>query len=205
MIDHIVYTVFDLEEGIRYFADLLGVTPVFGGYHATRGTKNALLNLGNGCYLEILAIDENNTNVAPPRWMGIDLLEQPQVTRWCMATTQLVASQQVLQAYNPLLGDIQRGERTTPAGELLQWEMTLPLPSPQVEVIPFLIDWSRSATHPTNNLPQQCELQGLQLSHPQPARIAAVLNGLGFATQVRPNAVPQIQLSVLGAKGLVVI
>jgi hypothetical protein len=205
MIDHIVYAVFDLEEGMRYFADLLGVTPVFGGYHATRGTKNALLNLGNSCYLEILAIDEDNTDVSPPRWMGIDLLEQPQVTRWCMGTPSLVANQAVLQQYNPLLGDIQRGERRTASGDLLQWEMTLPLPSPQVEVIPFLIDWSGSATHPTQNLPQQCQLQGLQLSHPQPAEMEEVLVALGFPTKVLPRAAPRIQLSVLGAKGLVVI
>jgi len=59
--DHIVYAVTNLEAAIDEFEKLSGLRPVFGGYHTTKGTKNALVNLGNECYLEILAIDEGNT------------------------------------------------------------------------------------------------------------------------------------------------
>ena len=59
-IDHIVYCVPDLENGIDYIEELLGIRPVFGGRHLSNGTKNALLNLGDNCYLEILAVDDES-------------------------------------------------------------------------------------------------------------------------------------------------
>jgi hypothetical protein len=55
----------------------LGVKPVIGGRHLLHGTKNALINLGNQCYLEILAKDEENPTFKGTRWMGIDLITQP--------------------------------------------------------------------------------------------------------------------------------
>jgi len=56
-IDHIVLAVPNLEEGILWLEKKLGVRPAYGGQHLTEGTHNALLNLGNNCYLELLAID----------------------------------------------------------------------------------------------------------------------------------------------------
>ena len=69
-IDHIVYAVFDLDKSMDDFEELLGVRPIFGGYHKTFGTKNALINLDKGVYLELLAADNSNMDVQKPRWMG---------------------------------------------------------------------------------------------------------------------------------------
>ena len=66
-IDHIVYTVLNLDTAIADFDRKLGVRPIFGGYHTVFGTKNALINLDNGIYLELLAADETNTDVQVPR------------------------------------------------------------------------------------------------------------------------------------------
>lgn len=106
-----MYCIHDLETGCDYFEELLGVRPVFGGYHHMQGTKNALLNLGDGCYLELLAIDESNKDIKAPRWMGIDLLSAPKLTRWAVKSEDLESDSEILQTANREMGMIIKGAR----------------------------------------------------------------------------------------------
>lgn len=202
-LDHIVYAVNDLDEAIAHFTDLLGVAPVFGGYHAARGTKNALLNLGEGCYLEIIAADEKNTSVLPPRWMGVDVLKKPQITRWCLKSEDLASDQAVLKNYDPRMGEEWNGKRQTASGELLAWEMLLPLPQPEVEVMPFMVDWGTSAFHPTERMPSICTLLHLELQSPQPARLTSYLSQLDVETKILQGEYPCIQALIDTPRGKV--
>src|SRR5262245_58945838 len=54
-IDHVIIAISSLDRGIADFAALTGVTPEKGGQHPGRRTQNALVSLGDGRYLEILA------------------------------------------------------------------------------------------------------------------------------------------------------
>ena len=54
-IDHFVLGINNLEKGIQEFEEKSGIKPVFGGVHEKVGTHNALVSLGEGKYLEILA------------------------------------------------------------------------------------------------------------------------------------------------------
>src|SRR6185437_13814430 len=62
-IDHIMLGIDDLDRGVKQFEEATGVKPVYGGKHP-RGTHNALVSLGDGTYLEILALQPN---AAPPK------------------------------------------------------------------------------------------------------------------------------------------
>ena len=141
-VDHLVYAVRNLEESMDYFEAAVGVRPVIGGRHQTFGTKNALVKLDKGMYLEILAIDEENSKIAPPRWMGVDLLTKNQITRWAVTSTDLKRDSALLEVYKTGLGKITNGARNTPDGKILQWKLTVPMDQPEVELVPFCIDWS---------------------------------------------------------------
>ncbi len=204
-IDHIVYCVFDLEEGIDYFENLLGIRPSIGGCHQSKGTKNALLNLGDQCYLEILAVDESNIDFNGERWMGIDLLKDPKITRWSMKSNDLCDDSNILKQYSPDLGDIIEGSRLTENGELLSWKMIAPTSFPEIELLPFMTDWSTSDMHPTDTLQEGCKLENIFLFHPNPIDIEAVLKDLDIPFKVQESKEVKIEIEIKSPTGFTFI
>jgi hypothetical protein len=57
-IDHLVVAANNLDEGTDYILKILNVRPQVGGEHDTMGTHNRVLRLGEGCCLEVLAINK---------------------------------------------------------------------------------------------------------------------------------------------------
>lgn len=195
-IDHIVYAVSDLTKACDHIENELGIRPQIGGYHKTKGTMNALLNLGNACYLEILAVDESNTDIQAPRWMGVDLIEQPRVTRWSLKSDQLEADQKHLKAYDQELGEISGGKRLTPAGDSLQWNMILPLPHPAIDIIPFMTDWAGTSVHPTDQLVAECQLTEISFTHPEAERLQTLFDNLSIESTVHQGDEAGISIEI---------
>jgi hypothetical protein len=52
--DHVQLACNDLDKGIAFVESKTGVGAAFGGVHPERGSRNALLKLGELRYLEIL-------------------------------------------------------------------------------------------------------------------------------------------------------
>jgi len=204
-IDHLVYAVTDLDAAIANFEKKTGIRPVFGGYHTTKGTKNALVHLGKQCYLELLAIDENNTAIKAPRWMGIDFINENQITRWALQSTDLQRDSDVLKSYDELLGEISGGERQTSSGDLLKWQMTLPLSSPAVDLLPFFLNWENSTAHPTDHLAQACELIQLKMTHPNPTAIQNIFAKLNINIDLVQAAKTSIRAMIKTPNGLIEI
>lgn len=205
-IDHIVYAVSDLERAINECEEKLGVRPIFGGYHKTFGTKNALINLNNGIYFELLAIDTTNTHIMPPRWMGIDFLTKNQITRWALKSSSLQSDSAIVKKHNPEMGEIRNGSRNSADGPLLQWELIMPLASPEVELVPFFLDWSATEKHPAEILPNMgCALLELYGTHPNPESFASIFESLGYKFSIKPSNEITIKSVIRGPKGSIEI
>lgn len=204
-IDHLVYCVPNLEEAISWFEEKTGVRPVVGGKHLTKGTKNALVNLGNKCYLELIAADFGNTSFRGSRWMGIDDIKAPKMSRWSLKSENLAHDRKILINYHPEMGVIDGGQRKTEEGEVLHWEMILPLATPSAEVIPFMTDWQNSSIHPTDNLPEACLLISVSFYHPEPMKVTPVFNKLGLTNEILRGSLAKISAKIETPKGLLVL
>ena len=204
-IDHFVYAVPDLEASVDWFEEKLGVRPRMGGKHAQEGTQNAILNVGNGCYLEILAIDPGNTAKNADRWMGVDLITKPRLTRWCLKSSALVRDSRTLKKYDPAMGVIQAGSRRTVSGKVLSWEMARPLPTPEVDIVPFMTDWDRSESHPTDDLPEISTLLDVTLKHPDPDRVKTLFIDLSISFSVLEGKRQSISIKLLTPQGILTL
>lgn len=205
-IDHIVYAVKNMNTALDSIEHQLGVRPIFGGRHLNKGTKNALLNLGNACYLEILSIDEENKNIPAPRWMGIDLIENSCITRWALKSNQLEEDRNILNNYDPSLSEVFQGERQTEKGSILKWKMLLPKAEPKIELAPFMVDWSNSVEHPTLGLSNLCSLEEIKFKAPkEQLSIRNCFNSLFDKVLIQESKKEQISIIIKGPKGLLIL
>ena len=195
-IDHIAVTAPSLALGAAGLEQVLGVAPQPGGEHPLMGTHNVLLRLGDDIYLEVIAADPRAAAPARPRWFGLDALEPaspPRVRNWIARTTDITA---VLAAAGEKLGtvtEMQRGD--------LRWLITIPDDGKPLMggTAPALIEW-QTGPHPASRLPDQgVRLQALELFHPRPHRLMALLEAIGMQGSVRVRRSPQGQGSSLVA------
>jgi hypothetical protein len=70
--DHFVIAAAHLDDGAAWLHDRLGVSMSGGGRHRRMGTHNRLLRLGDGRYLEVIAVDAAAPAPDRPRWFGLD-------------------------------------------------------------------------------------------------------------------------------------
>lgn len=203
-IDHLVYATNTFEETIDWFEKVSGVKPVFGGYHKTQGTKNALVRIGTRSYLEILGVDEKNKEISAPRWMGIDLIEKPSMTRWAIESNDLNTDATKLKNYKNEMGSIFKGQRKKENGDDLKWDMILPLSSPGIELAPFVIDWGDSI-HPATDLEKSIELIGLKFQTNKIDKINKLFANLSIETNEVSDGHDKIIAKFKTPKGLLTI
>lgn len=203
-IDHIVWAVPDLNSGMEQIEELTGTAPVYGGRHLHFGTHNALLKLGNRCYFEILAPDPANKDVPAPRWMGVDLIDSGQITRWALASSNLAADVEHLATVNKDLANTTEGQRLTGAGDLLRWQLSIPLATPLCETAPFLIDWQDSV-HPATNLSDTCSIVDFKITDPNAEQLRHLLKRLQSNVEAVDGPSPKLTLTLKTPKGIVTI
>ncbi|TBW48222.1 VOC family protein [Marinobacter halodurans] len=177
IIDHLVVTAPDLDTGVDYVNARLGVTLQGGGEHPRMGTHNRLLRLGETTYLEVIAINPAAPPPGRPRWFALDSLaadSRPRLQTWVARTNDILAAGR---ASDDRLGRIEPMSRGN-----LEWLISIPPDGNLIfdGVVPALIEWG-SDDHPAAKLADAgCELVGLELFHPQPEWIQALLDAIGF-------------------------
>lgn len=201
--DHLVLATPRLAETVETVARLVGIEPVAGGQHVRWGTRNFLLGLGDGGYLEIIGPDSRHPEPTQPRPFGIAELTGPRLVTWAVQVTDIDAAIVAARAAGFDPGDASDMARATPTGETLRWRLTLRCDGVSTGVVPFLIDWGETC-HPSHDLPQT-KLLSLTAVHPDPAAISARLQAISADVELRPGIAAALIATIDGRHGPVAL
>lgn len=201
-LDHLIYTTSNLESGIDKIENLLGVRPVIGGRHPDFGTHNALLSIGNSSYLEIVAPDYSLPSPESGRFMQQFFNQPPKLASWALKTNDIHRLSEAARKNGLNTGLVQQGSRTTPEGQILNWQLTDPFALHFGGSIPFLIDWG-DTTHPSTVVPKAGKLIEFQIEHPKADEMKANLQLLNINMNVKPGKVIKLTAWIETQKGIV--
>jgi hypothetical protein len=201
MIDHLVFAAPDLDEGVALIEKRLGVRAAPGGKHVGRGTHNALLSLGNGAYLEIIAPDPEQGEVTMPLPFGLEQGGRPHLVTWAARAPDIEERFEAARAAG-YSGSLMQMSRELPDGAVLKWSLTYPPPAQGDGLVPFLIRWE-PGPHPSETSPPGCELLELRAEHPEPGELRPLLDAMGVALEVTNAGEPALVASIRCPKGVV--
>jgi hypothetical protein len=169
LLDHILLGCNDLDRGIDFVEKHTGVRAAFGGVHPGRGTRNALLSLGEHSYLEIIAPDPQQPNA--PDIYKLKRLDEPRLVTWAAHPGDIQALANRLAKEGIAAEGPTPGSRKRPDGKLLQWK-TLNLKDNAAGLLPFFIEWSADSEHPSIAAPKGCHLARFEVLSPDPATLS---------------------------------
>jgi len=201
-VDHLVYATPDLQAGVERIEKLLGVRAAPGGQHPGRGTRNALLSLGPGIYLEIIGPDPEQPAPAQARPFGIDDLKEPRLVTWVAKGRDLERVAAEARRHGMKLGEVIPGSRRRADGVLLSWRYTDPRTVVADGIVPFFIDWGKTP-HPSITATQGASLIGLRAEHPDADRVQRALTQLGLDLRVQKGQRAALVATVTGPRGQV--
>ena len=203
-VDHLVYATPDLERGMREIEELIGIAPTLGGQHPGRGTRNALIALGENAYLEIVAPDPGQPPPIGARWLGVDATTISRLTTWAVKARDVPDARRRAVENGVPLGEVHSASRLRADGVSLSWRLTDPDPLVADGVIPFFIDWGESS-HPSRSAAQGATLVDLHVEHPDAASVRRMLRALDLDVAVTAAENAAIVAVIEGRHGRIVL
>ena len=180
-LDHLVWAAGDLDAGAARMAARVGMVPRPGGSHPQWGTRNRLLGLEDGAYLEVVAPDPNIAVPEAGRAFGVDTAGEGGLVTWAARCDDLREAAHRLDALGVEPGEVASGQRVRPDGRVLRWTQTDPTADRLGGAVPFLLDWG-SSPHPSSDLAREDAVAGsavrIELRHPQPERVLEALRAI---------------------------
>ncbi|HEY4900913.1 MAG TPA: VOC family protein [Terriglobales bacterium] len=203
MLDHLLLGCSDLNQGIASVEKHTGVRPAMGGVHPGRGTRNALLALGQGRYLEVIAPDPAQATIPAKIAELPAMLKQlttPQLVTWAVHTPNIEASAERLRKYGVAFHGPTAGSRARPDGRTLHWK-TLNFDDDGNGLLPFLIEWGADSVHPSVDAPAGCKLESFAVVSADRASLAADFQKLGIDVEVETGTSSHLKAKIVGPKG----
>ena len=198
-LDHVILGVPDLERAVAEFQARTGVMPAIGGSHPGRGTRNALVSLGDGTYLEIIAPDPSQRSDLQ---MVVQLrqLIRPTLVGWAIGTGDPARLKRRLEQSGIRTDQPEPGGRITPDGTTLRWE-TFGAAGMDRDSDPFFIHWIDPASHPSRTAPEGCRLVKFTTRGPALAPLRRALLPLNLPVRTIVSRQQVMKLSIRCPKG----
>jgi hypothetical protein len=201
MLDHILLGCNDLDRGIDFVQKRTGIPAAFGGVHPGRGTRNAILSLGEPRgeelnprrYLEIIAPDPQQPGA--PDHYGLLKLTEPRLVGWAAHPGDLDQFATRLRSADIAFDGPNPGSRKRPDGDLLKWK-TLNLKDDLGGLLPFFIEWSADTTHPSVDAPRGCHLARFELLTPEPEKLRSAAAPMGLGVEIVKSDKAQLRATI---------
>jgi len=198
LLDHFILGCDDLDRGINFVEKHTGVRAAFGGVHPGRGTRNALLSLGERKYLEIMAPDP--AQQVTPQIPRLRELKEPRIVGWAVHPIDMTQLAAHLHEAGVAFKDPQPGSRQRPDGKVLHWK-SLTLIDDRNGLLPFFIEWSADSLHPSADAPKGCRLVHFGAVAPQPDDLAKLVTLLQIDLPISRGDQPALQATIVGPQG----
>jgi Glyoxalase-like domain len=198
LLDHILLGCNDLDRGIAFVEENTGVRAAVGGVHPGRGTRNALLSLGERQYLEIIAPDPRQPGAADT--LGLRKLPEPRLVGWAAHPGDLDSFAKKLREAGVAFEGPTPGSRARPDGRVLHWK-TLNLADDRHGLLPFFIEWSADSTHPSTDAPKGCTLDYFEVNSTTPDELTQVIQRIAIDLPVERSDRNRLRAQITGPKG----
>jgi Glyoxalase-like domain len=198
LLDHIILGSNDLDRGIDLVEENTGVRPAIGGVHPGRGTRNALLSLGERRYLEIIAPDPAQQKIV--HFPQIRAMTDPRLIGWAVHPPDIAAIAKQLVENKIAFQGPDEGSRKRPDGRVLTWK-TVNLADDRHGLLPFFIEWSADSVHPSKDAPARCRLEYFELMSVDPDELSLTLKRIGLDLRVQRSDKARLRALISGPKG----
>ena len=198
LLDHIILGCNDLDRGIEAVEEATGVRPAIGGVHPGRGTRNALLSLGERRYLEIIAPDPAQEKI--DHFPRIRQMTEPRLIGWAVHPPDIAAVAKQLSENKIAFTGPDDGSRKRPDGRVLNWK-TINLADDRGGLLPFFIEWSADSVHPSKDVPAHCDLDYFEILSADPEEFSSVLKRIGLDLPVQRSDKARLHTLISGPKG----
>jgi hypothetical protein len=198
LLDHILLGCNDLDRGIELVEENTGVRPAIGGVHSGRGTRNALLSLGERRYLEIIAPDPAQSEIV--HYPQLRSMTDPRLIGWAVHPPDIAAIAKQLRENKVEFKGPDDGSRKRPDGRVLTWK-TVNLADDRHGLLPFFIEWSADSVHPSKDAPARCSLAYFEIMSADPDELSATFKRVGLDLSVQRSDKARLRALISGPKG----
>lgn len=198
VLDHLLWAGPDLAAAVEDLQEQSGVRAAPGSSHRDLGTHDALVCLGGGVFLEVIAPDPSLPQGAFAKQLS--RLGGPVLMTWAAKTADAAALAARAEAagYRAVVTE---GRRSRPDGTVARWKNVFVTGHGAGTLVPFFVEWADDASHPSADAPVGLDLVAFRIEVPRPAALRAVLEALGVTVSLRKGPRDRLVAEIATPRG----